>query len=629
MNKKGLLIGLIAMVAYLNMQAQDLKLWYSQPAKEWVEALPIGNGRIGAMIFGGVDTDRIQFNEETLWSGYPRDYNKKGAYKYLDSIRGLLFSGKQKEAEALAGKEFMGLQSANGDTKAWANQQKAILRMNPSPAEIRYNDRSWKKIRQPNYDGWEREGLGELDGAVWLRKAFEAPANWTGKELILDINKIANADITYVNGTLVGSQQNDDARNYKIPPGVVKPGKNVIAILVLNYSGKGGVLGYKDHSKHIGIYPVGGSAKDMIPLNGDWLYNIQDDEVPIPGEYQARYQPFGDLLIHTPIDASEVLDYKRTLDLETAAVTTTYKYEGVNFKRTYIASQPDQVFAVNISADKNKAVSFNLELSSPHRKFEILKSGKNTLALKVKVKGGALKGTALATITTVGGNVLIEKNQLVVKNADAATILLTAATNFKTYKDVSGNPDQLAAVAMNKITAKSFSSLLASHTKEYQQYFNTFSVNFYNNDDRSKNESLPTDKRLAQFASTNNDPGFVSLYMQYGRYLLISSSRPGTNPANLQGIWNDLLFPPWGSKYTTNINAEMNYWPAELLGLSPLHNSFFKMVSEVAQSGKETAKEYYNAPGWVLHHNTDLWRGTAPINASNHGIWVTGGACFC
>jgi alpha-L-fucosidase 2 len=140
--------------------------------------------------------------------------------------------------------------------------------------------------------------------------------------------------------------------------------------------------------------------------------------------------------------------------------------------------------------------------------------------------------------------------------------------------------------------------------------------------------ALPTDERIEKFASSD-DPSFVALYLQYGRYLLISSSRPGTRPANLQGIWNDLLAPPWGSKYTTNINAEMNYWPAELLNLSPLHEPLFTMIGELAEAGKKTAKLHYDAPGWVLHHNTDLWRGTAPINASNHGIWVTGGAWLC
>ena len=163
-----------------------------------------------------------------------------------------------------------------------------------------------------------------------------------------------------------------------------------------------------------------------------------------------------------------------------------------------------------------------------------------------------------------------------------------------------------------------------AHINEYRRYFNTFSINL----GKSKNEDLPTDERLEKFAAAG-DPSLVAMYIQYGRYLLISASRPGTRPANLQGIWNELLTPPWGSKYTTNINLEMNYWPAEPLNLSPMEMPLFQMIKELAVSGHETAKEYYNAPGWVLHHNTDLWRGTAPINASNHGIWVSGGAWLC
>ncbi|MCH5598766.1 glycosyl hydrolase family 95 catalytic domain-containing protein [Niabella ginsengisoli] len=180
---------------------------------------------------------------------------------------------------------------------------------------------------------------------------------------------------------------------------------------------------------------------------------------------------------------------------------------------------------------------------------------------------------------------------------------------------------------LSKIKSKNWQQLKGAHVKEYQKYFNTFSILLGTKDvDNSMN--IPTDQRLNHFA-TANDPSFLSLYVQYSRYLLISSSWPGTRPANLQGIWNDLLSPPWGSKYTTNINAEMNYWPSDLLNLSPMQQPLFQMIKELSATGSQTAKQYYNAPGWVLHHNTDLWRGTAPINASNHGIWVTGGAWMC
>ncbi|ANH80255.1 alpha-L-fucosidase [Niabella ginsenosidivorans] len=629
-NSNPVLIAVFLIALAAPSGAQDLRLWYKQPAKEWVEALPIGNGRLGAMVFGGAQTDRIQFNEQTLWTGYPRDYNKKGAYRYLDSIRGLLFAGKQKEAEELAGREFMGLKSREGNREEWIEQQKAILKLKENPAQPGYNDRSWKKMQVPGYDGWEKEGLEELDGAVWFRKTFNLPAGWTGRDLVLNINKIADMDYTYLNGTWIGSGNSGDApRNYTLPAKLLKPGQNTLAILVLNFTGKGGILGYKDPAKQIGIYPVGGSEQEQQSLNGQWNYFVQTDEVPATGEYQASYQPFGDVFFHWNVNETKVTDYRRSLDLENAVLTTSYSYNGVAYKRTYIASQPDQVLAVHFTADQPGMISFETTLSSPHRNFVVMPVSGNTVALKVKVKDGALKGESLVQVRVSRGTVQIKDNRLVVRNADAATVLIAAATNFKNYKDVSGNPSALCKTVLQKAGPRSFASILERHRKEYQRYFNTLSVNFYNKKGvPAADEALPTDQRLERFR-TADDPAFVALYLQYGRYLLISSSRPDAYPANLQGIWNDLLSPPWGSKYTTNINAEMNYWPAELLGLSPLHNAFFKMVWEVSETGKETAREYYHAPGWVLHHNTDLWRGTAPINASNHGIWVTGGAWFC
>jgi alpha-L-fucosidase 2 len=237
------------------------------------------------------------------------------------------------------------------------------------------------------------------------------------------------------------------------------------------------------------------------------------------------------------------------------------------------------------------------------------------------VRHGALRGESYLQVKTTGGTISIVDNKIVITGADEANLYLTAGTNFKNYKDVSGDPAAVCKKALSSIQNKTYDAIRTAHIAEYQKYFNTLSINL----GKSGNENLPTNERIENFA-TSPDPSFVALYLQYGRYLLISSSRPGTQPPNLQGIWNDLLTPPWGSKYTTNINAEMNYWPAELLNLSSLHQPLFTMIDELKVTGTQTAKDYYNAPGWVLHHNTDIWRGTAPINASNHGIWVTGGA---
>ncbi|HWJ89455.1 MAG TPA: glycoside hydrolase N-terminal domain-containing protein [Flavisolibacter sp.] len=600
---------------HLSFCQQQLQLWYNKPSAKWTDALPIGNGRLGAMIFGGAEKDRIQFNEETLWTGAPRDYNRKGAYRNLDSIRQLLFEGRQTDAEQLAEQQFMGTKSGEGNKAEWFKKVRASK--NLVYAAANYNDHNWKEIQMPSYDGWEAEGLEGLDGAVWLRTSFDLPANWKGEDLILDLNRIRDQDFTYVNGRLVGSMETTDARRYVIPKDVLVAGRNVIAVQVLNYLDKGGIAGYKDTSRHIGVYPKG-RENEKIPLVKKWKYFIQDDEPPAVPRYQADYQPFGDLWLNFS-NINPVSRYRRELDIRHAIATTSYTSNGTEFTREYFASYPDQMIVVHLTASKPGSLSFDCVLNSPHKYSSTKKIDDHTLQLSLKVRDGILKGAGYLKVDAKNGSTIVEGNRIIVKDADEVTLYLTAATNYKNYKDVSGDPVALCKRALQSIRGKSFEKIRSAHFAEYQKYFNTLSIDL----GTSENEKLPTDERIEKFASSS-DPALVALYLQYGRYLLISSSRPGTRPANLQGIWNDLLTPPWGSKYTTNINLEMNYWPAELLNLSPMHQPLFKMIAELAESGRETARAYYHAAGWVLHHNTDLWRGTAPINASNHGIWVSG-----
>lgn len=596
-------------------------LWYNKPAKIWTDALPIGNGRIGAMIYGGVAQDQIQFNEETLWTGKPRNYNRKGASKHLAEIRSLLAQGKQKEAENLAEAEFMGLKSEAGDRQKWVEEMKAGKGIAGNPAATDYDDKLWKTIQVPSYEGWELVGLANVDGAVWFRTTFEVSANWSGKDLILDLNRIRDQDFTYINGTLVGNTDNTEARKYTLPAKLIKTGTNTIAVQVLNYFDKGGIAGFKDTKRHIGVYPVGSTIENGVSLVKKWKYKIQNSQPPEVAQYQASYQPFGDLNLYFKLNKSSVSNYKRALDLSTAIATTTYTQSGINYKREYFASAPNQAVVVNLSASKPKSISFDASLSSIHQQSVVKIIDKNTLSLSLQVKDGALKGESRLTAIVKNGTLKTANQKLSISNADEVTLYLTAGTNFVNADDVSGNPATANTKALTSLKGKTYQQLKQGHLKEYQSYYRTFEVNFGAN----SNSSLPTDERLEKFASSN-DPAFMALYMQYGRYLLISSSRPGTQPANLQGIWNDLLTPPWGSKYTTNINAEMNYWPAEILNLSALSEPFFSKAKALAVKGEETAKQYYHAKGWVLHHNTDLWNGTAPINASNHGIWVTGGA---
>lgn len=605
-------------------QKEKLTLWYNQPAEKWTEALPIGNGRLGAMIFGGVEQDRIQFNEETLWTGKPRDYNRPDAFHYLPQIRKLLFEGKQKEAEKLAGEHFMGLKSKGGDKAKWFKEMRALKGMKGNPAIPGYDDSKWKTITVPTYEGWETAGLEGLDGAVWFRTTFTLPEEWKGKNLVLDLNKVRDQDFTYVNGKLIGTTEGaNNHRKYIIPKEALVNGKNTIAIQVLNYFDKGGIAGYKDTSRHIVVYPQGDSAEDAISLNKQWKYFIQNDEPPAVPHYQAAYQPFGDLWLNFKT-TDKITGYRRELNLTNAISRTTYSSNGIAYTREYFASQPNQVIVIHLTASKPGNISLEAMLNSPHKYSSVKKTADNTIDLSVKARNGALRGESFLRVVAAKGKVSIKNNKIEIDKADEVTLYLTAATNYKNYKDVSADPVAICDKALQSINGKTYSEIRAAHIKEYQKYFNTLSINLGN----SKNEKFPTDERIEKFASSD-DPALVALYLQYGRYLLISSSRPGTYPANLQGIWNDKLAPPWGSKYTTNINAEMNYWPAELLNLSPMHQPMFKMIAELAQAGKETAKDYYNAPGWVLHHNTDIWRGTAPIDAPDHGIWVTGGAWLC
>jgi len=605
-----------------SLRAQDLKLWYNQPAKQWTDALPLGNGRIGAMIFGGVNQEHIQFNEETLWTGSPRDYNMPDGAKYLNEIRQLLFAGKQREAEALAAKHFMGFRSKEEERAPWVEKVRDLKKLKSNPSAAKYNDSKWRIIQLPAINGWETVGLEGVDGAVWLRNSFVLPDDWSGKNLVFDLGKIRDHDFTYINGHLAGTTDNaTDGRKYVVSADKLQKGVNHIAIQVLNYFDKGGLVGYKDTSRPLMIYPQGGSEQQALKLSRSWKYMIQDDDPPLVGAYQASYQPFGDIMLTFPHASTSVSDYKRELDLTTAISKTTYVSNGVRYTREYFVSQPDQCLVVRITSDKKQSITFQAGLRSSHKQSAIRVIDPTSLGLSLQVKDGALKGTSILKVNATGGKTKVKNGQIHISGANEVVLYLTAATNYKNFKDVSANAAALAKADMDRLVQQNYSGLLQNHLKEYQQYFNRLSLTFGN----SPQSAIPTDQRIEQFAQ-NNDPAFAALYLQYGRYLLISSSRPGTRPANLQGIWNDLLTPPWGSKYTTNINLEMNYWPAESLNLSEMHEPLFDMIEELSETGAETASKYYNAPGFVVHHNTDIWRGTAPINNSNHGIWVTGGA---
>ena len=592
---------------------QENLLWYRQPAQKWTEALPIGNGRLGAMVFGGVGEEHLQFNESTLWSGRPRAFARADAGEYLGPIRKLLADGKQAEAEQLAAVHFMGLK--DGDEKEYDLAKEAWykkVRLDTSLSGLGVDDRGWKEMTVPTPDGWEAAGLQGLDGAVWFRAGFDLPEGWEGKDVVLELGRIRDVDCTYINGVLVGTGEGiSKKRNYTVKASLLKRHGNVIAIQVINFDDKGGLTGLKGSDKMMVRSSSGAFA---LPVR--WKYRIQNEDAPLLPKYEADYQPFGDLYLKFG-SRDSVSDYRRQLDISDAVSTVSYVAGGVHYVQEYFASEPQQVLVSHIRADKAGAINVEASLATLHRSFAIRRVDDHTLALSLKVRNGILRGVSYLRVSALGGRVRVSADKIVVAGADDVVFYLAAATSFL------GDPEAKCKVVMGALQGLSFEKIRAAHVKEYKSYFDKFSVSF------GAASSLPTDERIVRF-NTVGDPGLLALYMQYARYLMISSSRPSSPlPANLQGIWNDQLSPPWGSKYTTNINLEMNYWPVEALNLSACSDPLFHFMRDLSVAGRETAKNNYGASGWVLHHNTDIWRGTAPINASNHGIWVTGGAWLC
>ncbi len=441
----------------------SLNLWYDKPASGWTEALPVGNGRLGAMIYGGTEKETIQFNEETLWSGQPHDYAHADAYKYLDKIRRLLWDGKQKEAEDLANEHFM-------------------------------------------------------------------------------------------------SQ------------------------------------------------PFG----------------------------QLCYEPFGNILLDFPGHENPV-NYTRKLNLEDAISSVIYEVGGVNYKREIFSSSPDQAIVIRLESSKNGALNFTAGMDSPHSNYTVSVDG-DEIILKGKANNypaefgrdgkpypkSEVTFEARLKVVNEGGEIIQNENSIKISNAKSATLFLVAATSFVNYHDISANPSERCENFLKKLDGKSYESLKSEHIDDFQKLFKRVNLDLGS----SEISLRPTNERLISFQE-DKDPSLVSLLYQYGRYLLISSSRPGTQPANLQGIWNDKLAPPWDSKYTININTEMNYWPAEITNLSECTQPLIQMVQDLSVTGQNVAKEHYAMDGWVAHHNTDIWRGAAPINGSNHGIWPSGGSWLC
>jgi alpha-L-fucosidase 2 len=342
---------------------------------------------------------------------------------------------------------------------------------------------------------------------------------------------------------------------------------------------------------------------------------------------QMQYQTVGDLLLTFPEQKSEE-NYRRDLNLDTAVASLSYTIKRVKFTRQVFSSPVDQVIVVRLTADKPGKITFTAGMKSP-QKSDVTTESPDMLVLS-GVNGsaqgitGALKFQARVRVSALGGKIVLEKDRILVTGADSATLLIAAATSYKNYKDVSGDPESLTNNYIAAAGRKSFDSLIKDHMAEHQRIFRRVQIDLGMTDAAK----LPTDERIKNFAK-GDDPQLAALYFQFGRYLLISSSRPGSQPANLQGIWNENMSPPWGSKYTININTEMNYWPVESCNMAECAKPLAAMVMDLSETGARTAKVQWGARGWVVHHNTDLWRASAPIDGPAYGIWPTGGAWLC
>lgn len=447
---KSLFIGVLLLSASTSV-AQEHKLWYDKPAQVWTEALPLGNGRLGAMVFGNPATEQIQLNEETLWAGRPNNNANPDALEWIPKIRQLVFEGKYKEAQDMA------------------------------TAHVK------------------------------------------------------------------------SATNQGMP-----------------------------------------------------------------------YQTFGDLRISFP-GHSRYDNYYRELSLDSARTVVKYTVDGVNYTRETFSSFPDDVVITRITADKPGSVTFNASLTSPHPDVMIETEGDDITLSGVGSNHEGLKGKVefqgRVKAVPVGGKMTVRDGVISVENADEAVIYTTIATNFNNYKDIEGDEVARTKENLSKAVTRPYADAKKDHVAEFQKQIGTSDLWL----GEDKFADLPTDIRIERFKE-NNDNYLVSTYYKFGRYLLISSSQPGGQPANLQGIWNDKLFSSWDSKYTCNINLEMNYWPSEVTNLTELNEPLFRLIKEVSETGKETARIMYGAPGWVLHHNTDIWRVTGAIDNAPSGMWMGGGA---
>ena len=368
----------------------------------------------------------------------------------------------------------------------------------------------------------------------------------------------------------------------------------------------------------------------LLPQVRELIFNGQERKAAdiinkefIPGPHGMRYLPMGSLKLKFP-GHSLAKDYSRDLDLSQAIATTRYSIDSVTYTRTTFASLPDGIIVMRIESSKAGCLNMSLGFTSPLESSVVVKKNILTASVKnVEQEGVPASLTANCIVKIVSdGKTVSDASSVTVNGATAATVFISAATNFKNYHDVSDNASKKALAYLKKIEKKTYKELLKRHVEAYQEQYNRVSLTLPD----GKNSAIETNRRVERFAIDGTDQSLVALMFQYGRYLLISSSQPGGQPANLQGVWNNKMKAPWDSKYTININAEMNYWPSEVCNLAETAEPLFSMVRDLSETGSVTAREMYGCRGWMAHHNTDLWRIAGPVDGASWGMFPNGGA---
>ena len=602
-------------------------LWYETPATSWqTEALPIGNGWLGAMIFGRVGRERIALNEESVWSGSRINWNRENASENLHKIRELLLSGKNPEAEALVNETFTctGGGSRGGARGPWGCFQELgnlniIWASDVEPLPL--NDWKYTVIEvsaDKDIRGQRSEVVRKMDEAVkpetpttgWIEYTLENDKavkgartlgkddrvvlrhdlNLTERQLadlsVLRIDSTARQGQVYVNGQpageLPGWQAGGHDKFERDIRSLLKPGANVIAIYCTNYRGRG-----------------------QLPVS------ISLD----------------------PQEASE--NYVRSLDLREAVAAVQYRRDGVTFTREAFASAPDEVMVFRFTADQPGKISFTAGLDRLQN-FETTADGSAGLLLTGNTASGqagveGMKFVARLHATHSGGKLSVKDNALQVEGADEVVLFVAAGTNYQGFAG-RGTADPLKATAadIQKAAGKPYAQLRSAHVADHRRYFDRVSLALDDGTEPGRAAAAkPTDQRHAALAKGGTDPALAALYFNFGRYLLISSSRPGTMPANLQGIWAEGIQTPWNGDYHIDINVQMNYWPAEVTGLGDCHTPLFKFIESLQEPGAKTAKAYYNSAGWVAHVISNIWGFTAPGESASWGATATGTAWLC